>query len=92
MIYVVMRQHPCRYCGYSEAGSEILARRMNKPGITFEMQTVLVCDIHRNRPRAYTHWYKVWKNPEIEWTKQGPSEICRMIVKFVESWSSLVTW
>jgi hypothetical protein len=26
---------------------------MNKPGITFGMQTVLVSDVHRNRPRAY---------------------------------------
>jgi hypothetical protein len=32
----------CGHGGYSEAGSGILARRMNKPGVTFGMQTVLV--------------------------------------------------
>ena len=29
--------------------------------------------------RAYTHRHKVWKNPEKEWTKQGPNEVRRII-------------
>jgi hypothetical protein len=31
----------CRHGGFGEAGAGIIARRMNKPGITFGMQTVL---------------------------------------------------
>ena len=69
----------CGHGGYGEAGSGILARRMNKPGITFGMQTVLVSDVHRNRPRAYTHRHKIWKAPEKEWTKQGPCEVRRIV-------------
>jgi hypothetical protein len=43
------------------------------------MQTVLVSDVHMNRPRAYTHRHKVWANPDKAWTKQGPCEVCRII-------------
>ena len=68
----------CGHGGYGEADSGILARRMNKPGVTFGMQTVLVSDVHRNRPRAYTHRHKVWEK-EVGWTKEGPREVKRLI-------------
>jgi hypothetical protein len=68
----------CGHGGFGEAGSGILARRQNKPGITFGMQTVLVSDVHRNRPRAYTHRHKVWERPD-GWGKEGPCEVRRII-------------
>ena len=69
----------CGHGGYGEAGSGLNARRMNKPGVTFGMQTVLVSDVHRNRPRAYTHRHKLWTPPDRSWTKQGPCEVHRII-------------
>jgi hypothetical protein len=54
----------CGHGGFGKAGWRLRARQMNKPGITFGMQTVLVSDVHRNRPRAYTHHHKVWVNPD----------------------------
>ena len=42
-------------------------------------QTVIVSDVHRNRPRAYLHRHKVHKKPE-GWTRAGPSEV-RMIME-----------
>jgi hypothetical protein len=54
------------------------ARRQNKPGITFGMQTVLVSDVHCNWPRAYTHRHKVWERPN-GWGKEGPCEVRRII-------------
>jgi hypothetical protein len=69
----------CGHGGFGEAGLCLLARRMNKPGITLGMQTVLVSDVHRNRPRAYTHRHKVWANPDKAWTKQGPCKVRRII-------------
>ena len=73
----------CGHGGFGEAGSGILARRMNKPGITFGMQTVLVSDVNRNRPRAYTHRHKVWGKIE-GWNKEGPCEV-RRIVEMLEA-------
>jgi hypothetical protein len=70
----------CGHGGFGEAGSGLLPRRMNKPGITFGMQTVLVSDVHRNRPRAYTHRHKEWANPD-----KAPS---KAHARFVESLSS----
>jgi hypothetical protein len=66
------------WCGFGEAGSGILARRMNKPGITFGMQAVLVSDVHCHRPRAYTHRHKLWGKPD-GWGKEGPCEVRRRI-------------
>ena len=36
----------CGQGGFGEAGSGILARRQNKPSITFGIQTVIVSDVH----------------------------------------------
>ena len=47
------------HSGYGESGSGLCARVMGKPGITKGMQTVLLADVHRNRPRAYLHRHKV---------------------------------
>jgi hypothetical protein len=68
----------CGDGGFGEADSGILARRQNKPGITFGMQTVIISDVHRKRPRAYTHRNKVWKKPD-GWGKEGPCEVHRLI-------------
>ena len=68
----------CGHGGFGEAGSGILARRMNKPGITFGLQTVILSDVHRSRPRAYTHRHKCWERDD-GWTKEGPNEVKRLI-------------
>jgi hypothetical protein len=75
----------CGHGGFGKADSGILARRQNKPGITFEMQTVLVSDVHRNRPRAYTHRHKVWERPN-GWGKEGPCEVRRIILMLEPKW------
>jgi hypothetical protein len=41
------------------------------------MQTVLLSDANRNRPRAYTHRHKMWQKPD-GWTKEGPYEVRRI--------------
>jgi hypothetical protein len=46
----------CGHGGYGKAGSGILAKRMNKPGVTFGMQTVFVSDVHRNCPKIKKTW------------------------------------
>jgi hypothetical protein len=74
----------CGHGGFGEAGLGLLARQMNKPGITFgTMQTVLVSNIHQNRPTEYTpytHQHKVWPSLNKAWTQQGPyKEVCRII-------------
>ena len=68
----------CGHGGFGEAGTGVLARRMGKPGITFGMQTVIVSDVHRNRPRAYTHRHKCWEKPP-GWGKEGPCKVWRLI-------------
>lgn len=45
----------CAHSGYGEAGSDILTRRKGKPGLTRGLQTVMVFDVNRMRPRAYCH-------------------------------------
>ena len=47
------------HSGYAEPGLGRSGRVANKPGITRGMQTVLLSDVHRNRPRAYLHRHKV---------------------------------
>ena len=47
------------HSGYAEPGSGLSGWVANKPGITRGMQTVLLSDVHRNRPRAYLHRHKV---------------------------------
>lgn len=47
------------HSGYAEPGLGLSGRVMGKPGITKGMQTVLLADVHRNRPRAYLHRHKV---------------------------------
>ena len=44
-----------------QPGSGILSRIMNKSGITKGMQTVIDSDVHRNRPHAYIHRHKKYK-------------------------------
>ena len=46
---------------YGEPGSSLLGRVLGKPAVTRGMQTVLLCDAHRNRPRIYCHRHKYHK-------------------------------
>jgi hypothetical protein len=74
----------CGHGGFGEADSGILARRQNKPGITFGMQTVIISDVHRNRPRAYTHRHKYGRS-QMDGEKKAP-------VKFATSSKSCSQW
>jgi hypothetical protein len=71
--------------GYGEAGSGVLERIMNKPGITKGMQTVLAVDAYRQRPYTYVHRHKLHKGWP-EWTKKrGPTEV-RMILETLKKY------
>ena len=50
------------HAGCAEPGSGISARVEGKPGITKGMQTVIISDVHRNRPRAYLHRHKLYED------------------------------
>jgi hypothetical protein len=66
--------------GYGETGTGLWGRLLNKP-FTKGGQTVLISDVHRIRPRAYTHRHKCWVQPEFTkpWGKaQGPLEVVRI--------------
>jgi hypothetical protein len=60
--------------GFGEAGSGLIGRILNKPGITKGGQIVMISDVHRIRPRAYMHRHKLHTKPP-GWTQQGPFEV-----------------
>ena len=51
---------------------------MGKPNVSKGGQTVLVCDAHHVRPRAYYHRHKVHSKPE-GWTASGTIKARRLI-------------
>jgi hypothetical protein len=66
--------------GYGEQGSGLWSKLLNKP-FTKGGQTVLVSDVHRVRPRAYSHRHKLHTIPEYakDWSAaQGPLEAARI--------------
>ena len=63
-----------------EAGAGVTFRVFGKPGVSKGGQTVLVCDSHRVRPRAYYHRHKLHKAPD-GWTVQGMVEARRLLEK-----------
>ena len=60
--------------GFGEAGSGLIGRILNKPGVTKGGQIVMISDVHRIRPRAYMHRHKLHVKPP-GWTQQGPFEV-----------------
>ena len=58
--------------GFGEPGSGLLTKVMGKPGITKGMQTVIVGDVDRIRPRAFLHRHK--KHRHV-FNQQGPNEV-----------------
>ena len=66
--------------GFGEAGSGLIGRIINKPGVTKGGQIVMVSDVNRIRPRAYMHWHKLHVKPP-GWTRQGPLEVQRFLEK-----------
>jgi hypothetical protein len=72
----------CGHAGYGEPKSGILTHIKGKPGVTRGMQIVMLCDVHRNRPRAYSHRHKVHAPFATEpegWTKAGMCEVRRIV-------------
>ena len=55
---------------------------MGKPGVSKGGQTVLVCDAHRVRPRAYYHRHKLQSKPD-GWTASGMVQ-ARILIEALE--------
>ena len=47
------------YGGYGGAGTSLVCKIFNKPGMDRGGQIDLLCDMQSNHPRAYTHCHKV---------------------------------
>ncbi|KAG7373374.1 hypothetical protein IV203_034098 [Nitzschia inconspicua] len=65
--------------GWGEPGAGIIARIMNKPGITKGGQTVLLVDAYRCRPYSYLHRHKLHRKIN-DWNAAGPKEV-RLIME-----------
>ena len=63
-----------------EKGASITFRVIDKPNVSKGGQTVLVCDSHRVRPRAYYHRHKLHPKPD-GWTASGMIEARRLYEK-----------
>ena len=71
------------HMGYGEANTGLLKRLgQTKPGVTRGMQTVMLFDVHRIRPRAYLHRHQRHPNPSK--LPQGPNEI-RLLLEKLDS-------
>lgn len=67
------------HMGYGESNTGLLKRLgQTRPGITRGIQTVMLFDVGRNRPRAYVHRHKLQQNPLK--MASGPNE-CRMLLE-----------
>jgi hypothetical protein len=64
--------------GYGEAQSGLVLLIIGKPGVTCGGQIVVVNDVGRIRPRAYSHRHKCY--PE-ESSGQGPNKVKRIVTK-----------
>ena len=68
------------HMGYGEANTGLLRRLgQMKPGITRGMQTVMIFDVGRIRPRAYVHRHKCHRNPNN--LPQGCNELMMCLKK-----------
>ena len=65
-----------------ESGAGVTFRVMGKPNVSKGGQTVLVCDSHRVRPRAYYHRHKAHVKPD-GWTATGMIEARRIYEKLL---------
>ena len=63
-----------------ESGAGVTFRVIGKPNVSKGGQTVLVCDSHRIRPRAYHHRHKLHVKPD-GWTATGMVEARRLYEK-----------
>ena len=63
-----------------ESGSGVTFRVIGKPNVSKGGQTVMVCDSHRVRPRAYYHRHKLHVKPD-GWTAAGMIEARRLYEK-----------
>ena len=68
------------HMGYGEANTGLLKRLgQTKPGVTRGMQTILLFDVHRTRPRVYLHRHQCHPN-EMK-LPSGPNEVKLLIEK-----------
>ena len=63
-----------------ESGAGVTYRIVGKPNVSKGGQTVLICDAHRIRPRAYYHRHKLHVKPD-GWTASGMIEARRLLEK-----------
>ena len=62
---------------YGEAGTNLVSRRVGKPGVTKGGQIVLLCDTHRKFPQAFMHRHNL--NPRPDKWPEGPSEVKQIV-------------
>jgi len=62
----------CGHQRFGEPGTGLLKKMTGKPGMTKAMQTVLISDVDRMRPRAHLHRHNA--HPE-RFSLQGPNQI-----------------
>jgi hypothetical protein len=75
--------------GYGEADSGLVRLIMGKPGVTCGGQIVIVNDVGRIRPRAYTHRHRCH---EGESSVGGPNKVKHLVTKLLtELWTVLST-
>ena len=63
-----------------ESGAGVTFRIMGKPNVSKGGQTVLVCEAHCGRPRAYYHRHKLHSKPE-GWTASSMTEARQLLKK-----------
>ena len=59
---------------YGKAGTGVIGRVKNKPGVTKGGQTVLLSDVNSTTPCEYMHRHKMHRNPPC-WTVMGNFEV-----------------
>ena len=77
------------HAGYAEPRTGVLSRIMNNPGIAKGMSTIIIYDVHRNRPREFLHRHKLHtvfpRHKEENWTLTPGGREARRILEDLKS-------
>ena len=84
-INIISKEADLDLCGdetsWAHSGySDVTGRIMKKPRVSKGGQTVIVCDVSRNRPRAYVHRHKFLDHPDGV-TAKGQAEVIHITKK-----------
>ena len=74
---------------HGKSGSSDSSRIINKPDISKDMQTIIISDVHVNRPRACIHSHKLYLNFSMHrkehWTTTPGGREVRRILEELKS-------